>query len=80
MKSSWTLGLNEKEAEEIESIFKANARLRERAIAILQKRIDTSHTARNKKDSYEKASWPYLQADACGYERAMQEIIDLLSA
>lgn len=46
---------------------------------LLLEKIDASAKEGRLKELYESPSWPYLQADKRGYERAMQEIIDLIS-
>ena len=79
MKTAWTAGLNAQQKEEIRSAFVANAALRQRAIEMMQKKMEGSmHKSRNS-DTYENPNWAYLQADARGYERAMQEIISLFT-
>lgn len=79
MKSSWTAGLTGQPREEIEREFKASAHIRGRLSKILQEKIDSKRKQKVSEDDYSFASWPYKQADYNGYERAMREILSLLS-
>lgn len=79
MKTSWVKGLNEQEKGEIKTIFLSNARFRERAKFLLQEKIDTSRQKNTSEAAYDNPNWALKQADAVGYERAMQEIISLFS-
>lgn len=79
MKTSWTKGLTPEKQEEIKRDFNASALLRERLAELIQDKIDTSIKASRSKDEYTNPNWAYLQADARGYERALSEIISLIS-
>lgn len=79
MKTAWTAGLNEQQKEELRNAFVANAALRQRAIEMMQKKMDSSMQKSRAASTYENTNWAYLQADARGYERAMQEIISLFT-
>lgn len=79
MKKTWTIGLSEQLAEEVKGNFKSSALIRARLSAILNERIVTKRTEATSKTSYDSPSWAYLQADANGYERALNEVISLLS-
>lgn len=78
MKTVWTAGLDKQEAAEIIAAFNASGRLRERLATMLRSRIDAKRKDVISTTSYEKASWPLYQADAIGYERAVEEIISLI--
>lgn len=80
MKSSITAGLEAQTAQEIKAAFNASARLRERYVTLLEAKIELSRKNARKTDAYDKPSWAYLQADAIGYERAIIELISLLSS
>lgn len=80
MKTAITKGLTEEQADEITQSFKASAFLRSRLIKILHEKENTIRTAVRQKASYESPSWAYVQADALGYERAIFELISLLSS
>lgn len=80
MKTSWTAGLSPQDKEEIVLAFKASARLRERLISMLEDKANVSRTAARRDENYENPAWPYQQADKLGYERAIFEVISLLSS
>lgn len=80
MKTSLVSGLSPQDAEEISLAFKASARLRERLIYVLENKLENDKKTLRSRDAYVNASWPYLQADAIGYERAISELISLLSS
>lgn len=78
MKTSLTAGLNAQEKEELISSFLASGRFRERLEALLRKKMDANLKEVRSKDAYGIANWAYLQADAVGYERALEEVCSLL--
>jgi hypothetical protein len=80
MKTVLTKGLSKDQAAEIEQDFKAAAYLRERLTAILDDKIDALRREVRQKNSYDSPSWAYVQADYIGYERAIYEVISLLSS
>lgn len=79
MKTSWTKGLTPEKQEEIKRDFNASALLRERLAVLAQEKIDASRKDSTLKEGYANPNWAYLQADARGYERALSEIISLIS-
>jgi hypothetical protein len=79
MKTLIVKGLDEREAEEMRQSFVAGAFLRKRIRELLKEKADVSVAASRAKDSYNNPNWAYLQADAVGYQRAMHEIISLLT-
>lgn len=79
MKLSWTKGLDEQLAKDVVQNFKEALVMRKRMRTLLLDKIEVSAKEGRQKELYESLSWPYLQADKRGYERAMQEIIDLIS-
>lgn len=80
MKTSITAGLSKERQEEVRGAFTASSAFRERLTEILDKKINTTKTSKTSLESYESPSWAYLQADANGYERAIREVISLLSS
>lgn len=80
MKTSLTSGLDEQAKDEMEREFGASARLRERLIYILENKMETNKKEVRSKENYQNPSWAYLQADGIGYERAISELISLLSS
>jgi hypothetical protein len=79
MKISWTEGLDDTRRKEVEQNFKESGVLRRRLIELLAKKIALSNAESRGKKDYENPAWPYKQADYRGYERAMQDIIDILT-
>lgn len=80
MKTVWRKGLNEQEAAEVASSFVASANIRKRLRHILEEKIETKRRETISDDAYKLPSWALYQADAIGYERAMNEIISLISS
>lgn len=78
MKSSWSRNLNAEQKAEMEREFESSSLLRRRLRTVLEDKIKESKTFAIMKNNYELASWPYLQADSVGFERALLEIISLL--
>ena len=78
MKQSWTNGLIAERAIQIKADFKGSYGLRERLAELILDKINSSNKNTRNKDHYEKAGWAYLQADAVGYERALNEVISLI--
>ena len=80
MKTTWTKGLNAEQKKEISASFNACADIRSRLTDLINEKIATKRKDAVSVDKYSSPSWAYLQADAVGYERAMNEIISLLSS
>ena len=78
MKLAWTKGLSREVAEGVRKDFEASAIMRGRLKELLSDKIRVSNEEARSKDAYQSPSWAYLQADARGYERAMQEILSLI--
>jgi hypothetical protein len=79
MKTSWTSGLDKNRAVEIRVDFVKSAPMRERLKTMLEDKINTSNVASRNKENYALAGWPFLQADSVGYERALREVISLIT-
>lgn len=79
MKTTIIKGLDEKQKEEMVADFKAAVHFRKRIVEIAKEKILTIDTATQSKDMYASPSWPYVQADAVGYKRGLNEIISLLT-
>jgi hypothetical protein len=79
MKTVWTKGLTEEQKTELRKDFVGSVILRRRLKELLEEKIKTTRTGTTSKDAYEKPAWPFIQADAIGYERALNEIISLIS-
>lgn len=79
MKTSWTKGLTPEQVTEVRKDFQASAILRRRLKELCEEKMDASYAVSASKDAYANPNWAYLQADARGYERALKEIISLIS-
>lgn len=79
MKTSITKGMNPERMKEITQEFKASAYLRERFIELLNEKIESNRSKTLSIDAYSIPNWAFLQADSVGFERAMKEVISLLS-
>jgi hypothetical protein len=79
MKTVLTAGLSPEHALELTQEFKHSYKLRERLSSILKDRNDSSRVRTRSVKSYERPSWAFEHADSIGYERAIFEIISLLS-
>lgn len=80
MKVSLLKGLNtEQQKEEMGLIFSHSSLLRKQIAKVLLDKVNTNNTATRTKDAYGISNWAFLQADAVGYERAMREVVALLS-
>ena len=78
MKVSWTKNQSKDKAKGITQNFKEASLMRGRLKELLLEKIDLSNKESRAKGSYANTSWPFIQADARGYERALQEIIELI--
>jgi len=79
MKTSWTKGLTKEQAIQVRQDFVGGVLLRERLSQLLEEKQEASIKKSRAEDGYDNANWAYLQADARGYERAISEIISLIS-
>lgn len=79
MKISWTKGLDKEQALDVRGNYKEALVMRRRLVVLLKDKAEASAKAGRTKELYESPNWAYLQADARGYERAISDIIDLIS-
>ncbi|MNR42363.1 hypothetical protein D3C85_1608710 [compost metagenome] len=79
LKTAWTAGLTKELASEVRINYKESLVLRRRLIKLLEDRADASVKNSRSKLLYENPNWALLQADQRGYERALTEIIELIS-
>lgn len=80
LKTTWYTGLDEDQKKELRADFISAQVLRKRLTKMLEDKIETKRTMMRNDGNYEKANWNYLMADSLGYERALQEIISLISS
>lgn len=79
MKSILFKGLNTQEEKELRGDFISSNLLRKRICVILNEKINASNKTLRQLANYEDASWAYKQADGCGYQRALDEVINILT-
>lgn len=79
MKTVWTNGLAQEKKEEMRKEFEASALLRSRLKKLLADKADAKRKKNTLEVSYDNPNWALLQADSVGYERAISEIISLIS-
>jgi hypothetical protein len=80
MKTIWIKGLDSQQEIEMKRDFTAAAHLRKRLEVILIEKYKANQQETRNKAGYESPSWAYFQADSRGYERAIFEIISLISS
>jgi hypothetical protein len=80
MKTIITAGLSKVQSEEVTREFNQSAVLRERLIDVLNGKKESLRSEVRSKTSYDSPSWAFFQADSNGYERAISEMISLLSS
>lgn len=80
MKTSLTAGLDVERKKEVEANFKASALFRETLEKHLRSKIETARKTTRTKEAYADSSWAFRQADGIGYERALFDVISLLSS
>ncbi len=59
--------------------FKAAIPFRDALEEVLESKMKEAHNAQISSQGYSTNAWPYKQADFCGYQRALKEIISFLS-
>lgn len=79
MKTSITAGLEGVEREIVEGEYRGSPSLRKRIVELLIDKQRKSYQERISKLSYDSPNWACYQADGVGYERAIQELISLIS-
>lgn len=79
MKTVLLKNLTDQQKDEMRQTFAHAAFLRSQLTTLLKEKINASNKIVRSKDSYSIANWAYLQADAVGYERALTEVISLLT-
>jgi len=79
MKTAWTKGVSKDAADELRKEFVAASRFRERLRHLLDEKSNSKRTETLASNGYENPNWALVQADAIGYEKALKEIISLIS-
>ena len=79
MKQGWIKGATPEKVAIIKADYVGSAGARMRLTEMLNDKIRISTTVKRKKEGYDSPNWAYVQADVIGYERALSEIISLIS-
>jgi hypothetical protein len=80
MKITWTKGLSPERSVEVKKDFVGSVILRKRLKELLEEKMKGSRDSSISKEGYSNPNWAYLQADARGYERALNEVISLIES
>lgn len=80
MNTAWTKGLKKgsQDAKDVEEAFASSAYLRRRLVEIIEDMYQSEMAGRLKSNDYENAAWPFKQADAVGYARALKRLQNIL--
>ena len=79
MKRSITQGIPKERVEEVKADFICSAGFRLRLIDILNRKKNAKRSKATLEVTYENPNWAYVQADLIGYERAINDVIFILS-
>lgn len=79
MKLAWLEGLRADDKDKMKDAFKSSLFLRTKLASILNKKTDAERKSLITKSSYDNPNWALIQADSVGYQRAMQEVINLVT-
>lgn len=79
MKQSWVKGVTPEKAAIIKADYVGSAGARIRLTDMLIDKIRVATTMKLRKEGYLSPNWAYTQADTIGYERAISEVISLIS-
>lgn len=79
MKTTWLKGLDAQQKIECEAEFNASGRIRERLKTLLEAKADEARAKVRSGNAYDNPNWALVQADAIGYEKALFEVISLIS-
>lgn len=80
MKTTITAGLKGQQLDDVKQEFASSPHLRQRLNEVLEAKIESQRTFATSKERYDSPSWAMIQADSIGYERALREVISLLSS
>jgi len=79
-KTTWTAYVKDEDRKkEIEQSFRSSGVLRRRLIEMLERKQRLKRESTIFEEGYDCPNWALKQADARGYERALHEVISLLT-
>lgn len=79
MKTSWLSNVEEERKKDIKVNFNESLVMRLRLQEMLSNKLDSNLSHSRAKSNYENPNWANSQADSIGYQRALQEVIELIS-
>lgn len=79
MKTNWYVGMDAPQKAIMKSDFEGSAGMRVRLEHLLRDKIETKRNSARSDENYSSPNWTLLQADAIGYEKALLEVISLIS-
>lgn len=79
MKSSWTKGLSKEEAANVKGEYSSSPSLRLRVRQMLDEKMDSTKRKERSKEDLDNPNWAIKQAYHLGYEKAIEEILNLFS-
>ena len=75
---TWTANLSPEEEKEFAIKLREASDVFERLSSILDQRVKSLVSKQISSNTYDSPSWAYIQADAIGYQRAIQEVLELI--
>ena len=78
MKTSWLQGLEAEKSKDVQRNFSESVVMRKRLIELLLDKRTLSQKKCCSENLYNNPSWAYVQADSRGFERALNEVIELI--
>lgn len=80
MNTAWIKGLTKgsEYEKDVRAAYAESALIRKRLVEVLENMYMGAAKERLSASGYENPSWAFLQADAVGYARALQDILRIL--
>jgi len=79
MDRRWTKGLSGQVESDMRTFYKESTRIRARLKLVLADIIEEKRAGSTLESHYDNPNWAYLQAHRHGYERALREIMELIT-
>lgn len=79
MKVRWIHGLDTQNTSDIKQLFKESLAIRKRLNVMLTNMIEEKRKGQVLETLYDSPNWAYIQADRTGYERALRDVIELIT-
>lgn len=75
----WVKGMSEEDKKSFIEALTHNQRVNKTLVALIREKKATNTSSTQGLRSYESPNWAYLQADHNGYQRALDEVLELFS-